>query len=206
MLKKFATTSNLPYPNLHVPPASDAQRLPTDIAHQRAHNRQHRARRLRRRPGPPQRDILERILPILPPSLLLLRNPQRNLDAIRRRHKRAFLFRRRQARRDVAEGDGVGAHAEGRAPFFGDGLGEADDAGFGQRVVCLARVAVQAGGRGDVDDVARSAVFDAEVGGCGADELEGLGVVEGEDGGPLLVCCLEGLVVSALFATGFRDF
>ena len=96
----------------------------------------------------------------------------------------------------MAESDGVGAHAEGRAPFFGDGFGQADDAGFGQRVVCLAGVAVQAGGRGDVDDVAGGAVFDAEVGGCGADEFEGLGVVQGEDGVPLFVCCLWGVVVS----------
>jgi hypothetical protein len=34
------------------------------------------------------------------------------------------------------------------------------------------------------------AVSDAEVGRCGADEFEGLGVVEGEDGVPLFVCCL----------------
>ena len=46
---------------------------------------------------------------------------------------------------------------------------------------------MQAGRGGDVYDVARFAVFDAEVGGRGADEFEGLGVVQGEDGVPLLV-------------------
>lgn len=46
----------------------------------------------------------------------------------------------------MAEGDGVGADAERRAPFFGYGLCEADDAGFGEGVVCLAGVAVEAGG------------------------------------------------------------
>ena len=90
----------------------------------------------------------------------------------------------------MSEGNSVGSHAEGRAPFFGDGFGQAGDAGFGEGVVCLARVAVQAGGRGDVDDVPGLAVFDAEVGSGGADELEGLGVVAGEDGVPLFVGCL----------------
>jgi hypothetical protein len=90
----------------------------------------------------------------------------------------------------MPESDRVGPHAESRAPFFGDGFGQAGDAGFGQGVVCLAGVAVQAGCRGYVYDVAGLAVFDAEVGGCGADELEGLGVVEGEDGVPLFVGCL----------------
>jgi len=46
---------------------------------------------------------------------------------------------------------------------------------------------VEARGGGDVDDGAGGAVFDAEVGGCGADELEGLGVVEGDYGVPLFV-------------------
>lgn len=87
----------------------------------------------------------------------------------------------------MPKGDGVGAHAEGRAPLLRDGLGEADDAGFGERVVGLPGVAVQARRRGDVDDVARLAVLDAEVGRRGADELEGGRVMEGDDGVPLLV-------------------
>jgi hypothetical protein len=89
---------------------------------------------------------------------------------------------------------GVCSHAERRAPFFCYGFGQADDTGFCQGVVCLARVAVQAGGGGDVYYVPRLAVFDAEVGGCGADEFEGLRVMQGEDCVPLFVGGLEGLV------------
>lgn len=177
--------------HLHIPPTSNAQRLPANIAHIRTHNRQNRTRSLRRCARPAERNILKRTLAILPSSLLLLRNPQRNLNAIRRRHERTLLLRRRQTRRNVPESDRVGAHAERRTPLFGDGLGQAGHAGFGEGVVCLAGVAVQAGGRGDVDDVAGLAVFDAEVGRCGADELEGLGVVQGEDGVPLFVGCLD---------------
>lgn len=108
----------------------------------------------------------------------------------------------------MSEGYGVGAHAERGTPFFGDGFGQANDAGFRQRVVCLACVAVQAGGRGDVDDITGRAVFDAEVGRCGADELEGLGVVEGEDCVPLFVGGLVGvsdrwLVAGWLQISGF---
>ena len=181
---------------LHIPPARNTQRLPTNITHQRTNNRQHRPRRLRSSPRPPQRNILESLRPILPPSLLLLRNPQRNLHAVGRGNKRPLLLRSRQARRNVPERNGVGPHAEGGAPFFGDGLCQAGHAGFGQGVVRLARVAVQAGRRGDVYYVAGLAVFDAEVGGCGAHELEGLRVVQGEDRVPLFVGCLGVKVVS----------
>lgn len=77
----------------------------------------------------------------------------------------------------MPKSNSIGSDTEGRAPFFGNGFGQADDAGFGQSVVCLACVAVEAGGGGDVDYVAGLSVFDAEVGRCGADELEGLSVV-----------------------------
>ena len=77
----------------------------------------------------------------------------------------------------MSESDSVGSHSERRAPFFGDGFCKADYAGFGKGVVCLACVAVEAGGGGDVDYVAGLSVFDAEVGRCGTDELEGLSVV-----------------------------
>lgn len=40
---------------------------------------------------------------------------------------------------------------------------------------------------GNVDDAARLAVLDAEVGSGGTDELEGSGAVQGNDGVPLLV-------------------
>lgn len=92
----------------------------------------------------------------------------------------------------MSEGDCVSPHTERRAPFFRDGFCQADDAGFGEGVVCLAGVAVEARSGRDVDDVSGLAVFDAEVGCCGADEFEGLGVVEGEDGVPLFVGCLMG--------------
>jgi hypothetical protein len=183
---------NPSFSSSHIPPPSNTQRLPTDITHQRANNRQNRPSSLRRSPRPPQRNILISSLPILLPSLLLLRNPQRNLNPIRRRDESPLFFGGRQASRNVPESDRVGPHAKSRAPFFGDGFGQAGYAGFGQGVVCLARVAVQTRGRGDVYDVAGLAVFDAEVGGCGADELEGLGVVQGEDCVPLFVGCLGG--------------
>ena len=69
---------------------------------------------------------------------LLAGNPEGNLRPVRRRDEGAGLLGSRQAGRHVPEGDGVGADAEGRAPFFGDGAGEADDAGFGDGVVGLA--------------------------------------------------------------------
>jgi hypothetical protein len=133
--------------SLHISPPRNAQRLPTNIAHQRTNNRQDRPRSLRRRPRPPQWDILESALSLsLLPSFLLLRNPQRNLNTIRRRHKRSLLFRGRQSRSNVSERYGVSSHAERRAPFFCNGLCEAYDAGFGESVVCLAGVAVEPGG------------------------------------------------------------
>jgi hypothetical protein len=49
------------------------------------------------------------------------------------------------------EGNSVCADAEG-APFFCNGLGEADDSCFGGCIVGLADVAVEARCRGDVDD------------------------------------------------------
>jgi hypothetical protein len=87
----------------------------------------------------------------------------------------------------VAEGDGVGAHTEGWAPLFRNGLGETGHTSFGEGVVGLAGVAVNARGRGDVDDAARFAVLDAEVRSGIADEFEGCGSVKSEDGVPLLV-------------------
>jgi hypothetical protein len=131
-------------PSLHVPPSSNTQRLPTNITHQRTHNRQNRPRSLRRSPRPAQRNILKRTLPLaLLSSFLLLRNSQRNLNTVRRRNERSLLFRRRQPRSNVAKSNSVSSHAERRAPFFRDGLCEAYDAGFGESVVCLAGVAVE---------------------------------------------------------------
>jgi hypothetical protein len=137
-------TTKLNTNTLHIPPSSNAQRLPTNIAHQRTNNRQNRTRSLRRRPRPAERDILESALSLaLLPSFLLLRNSQRNLNTIRRGHKSALFLRSRQTRRNMSERYGVSSHAERRAPFFRDGLCEAYDAGFGESVVCLAGVAVE---------------------------------------------------------------
>lgn len=82
---------------------------------------------------------------------------------------------------------GIGADAELWTPLLCDDLGETNDAGLGDGIVGLTRVAVDAGGGGDVDDVAGLAVLDAEVGGGGADELEGGGVVDCQHGVPLFV-------------------
>lgn len=114
-------------------------RLPAHIAAQRARHRQNHARRLRRRARPPQRDVRVRRIPR--GLALRARDPERDPAAVGRGGEGAFLLGGRQAGRDVAEGDGVGAHAEGWAPFFRDGLGEAGDAGFGDGVVGLAAAA-----------------------------------------------------------------
>jgi len=177
--------------NLHIPPTRHTERLATNIAEQRTRNRQHRTRRLSRRARPPERDIEMLVSPTRPGSPLRLRYTQSNPVAIRRGDEGTGLLGLRQARQDVAEGDRVGAHAELRAPLLRDGLGEPDDARLGLRVVGLPRVAVQPGRRRDVDDVARRAVFDAEVGRCGPDQLERRRVVQREDRVPLLVCHLE---------------
>ena len=49
---------------------------------------------------------------------------------------------------------------------------------------------MQARGGGDIDDGARFAVLDTKVWGSGTDELEGCGIVKGNDGIPLLIGCL----------------
>ena len=41
-----------------------------------------------------------------------------------------------------------------------------------------------------VDDVSWFPIFDSEIGGCGSDELERGGIVEGDDCVPLFVCHL----------------
>lgn len=100
----------------------------------------------------------------------------------------------------MAKSNGVAANAEFGTPFFGDHFGEPVDACFGETVVGLAGVAVDAGGGGDVDDAAGLAVSDAEEGGSFTDELEGRCIVEREDVVPLFVshlvdCCVS-LVLS----------
>ena len=87
----------------------------------------------------------------------------------------------------MAKGNSVGSDAESRTPFLGDGLGESSDTSFGKGVVQLACIAVDTGGRGDVDDGTRSAVLDAEVRGGFSHEVEGSCAVNGDDVVPLLV-------------------
>lgn len=82
---------------------------------------------------------------------------------------------------------GVGPDPELRTPFFGNHLGETGDTSFCKAVVRLPSVAMYTGCAADVDDTAGRAVFDAEVGGGGADESERRGIVDGKDGVPLLV-------------------
>lgn len=87
----------------------------------------------------------------------------------------------------MTERYGVRPDAEGWAPLLCDCLCETGDTGFGQCVVCLACVAVEAGCGGDVDNGAWFAILDTEIWCGGSYKLEGLGVVESNDGVPLLV-------------------
>mmetsp|Transcript_8151 Transcript_8151/g.28893 ORF Transcript_8151/g.28893 Transcript_8151/m.28893 type:complete len:351 (+) Transcript_8151:92-1144(+) len=96
----------------------------------------------------------------------------------------------RHSRVDHAKGYSVAADAHG-APFFGHGLGQADDARLGERVVGLANVAVEARRRRDVDDAAvagRQAARDfafagvAEVRRRGADHAKRRRAVALDDG------------------------
>jgi len=81
----------------------------------------------------------------------------------------------------------VRAHTKCRSPLLRDRFRQARDARFGEGVVGLSRVAVDAARAADVDDGSGFAVFEAEIGRRGADEAEGGGRVQREDCGPLLV-------------------
>ena len=48
-------------PTLHIPAPRDHNRLPVNIAKQRARHRQYHTRRLRRRPRPPERNVRVRV-------------------------------------------------------------------------------------------------------------------------------------------------
>lgn len=172
-------------PVLHVSATRHHDGLPRHIREQRTRHSEDTIRSLRRRTRPPQRNIRKRR--IAQRLALLLRDAQANLLPIGPGDERALLLGGRQPGEDVPKGDGVGADAKLGTPLLGDGLGEARDAGLGERVVELSRVAVDARRRGDGDDAARGAVADTEVGGRGADEGEGRGAVQRDDGVPLLV-------------------
>lgn len=125
--------------NLHIPPPRHPNRLPINIRKIRTRNTQNRPRRLLRTSRPTQRNIRISIrLGALLPVQLLPRDPEGDLRSVRGGDEGAGFLRGRETGGYVAEGDGVGAHAKGRAPFFGDCAGESDDAGFGDGVVCLA--------------------------------------------------------------------
>jgi len=176
---------------LDVPPTGHADGLTRNVAEQRARDSQHRGRRLCRRARSAQRDIRVRGLGAAAGASRLLSggNAEGDLGAVGQDGFRAGLLGGGQAREDVAEGDGVCAHAEGGAPLLRDGFGQAHHARLRQRVVGLARVAVQPARRRDVDDVARLAVLDAEVGRRRADQLERRAAVQVDDRVPLLVGC-----------------
>ena len=173
---------------LHISAPGHLQRLPVDITHVRAAQGQDTAGRLGGCPGPPERDVHVHLRPFAALGLdLAPRNPQGDFGAVRGGDGGAVLLGAGQSGVDVPERDGVGAHAELRAPFFCYCFGEPGHARFGEGVVDLPCVAVRAGRAGDLDDAAGLAVLDAEVGRGGAHEAEGGGVVHGQDGVPLFV-------------------
>lgn len=169
---------------LHIPTSSHHDHLSSDITAKRARQRKNTARRLCSCPSSPQWDIQIRIFCL---RALTLRYSQRNLLPIWCRDKRTLFLRSRQPGQNMSKRNRIRPDAELRTPFLRNHFCKTVYAGFRNTVVGLARVAVDAGGGGDVDDAAGFAVCDAEVGGCFADEFEGCGVVEGEDVFPLLV-------------------
>lgn len=139
--------------NSHIPAARHADSLSGNIAKQRARNRQNRSRSFIRRARPPKRDVR---IPLASRSSLLLRltttalpftcgqllgrDAECNGVTARRGDGGAEFFGSSQTRENVAKGDCVGADSECGAPFFGNGLCQASDAGLGDRVVGLAAV------------------------------------------------------------------
>lgn len=131
--------------NLNIAPTGHGNRLPTDIREQRTHDRQDRACGFSRRTRPAQRNILERRRPIpLLGRLLLPRYSQRHLLPIRCRDERTRFLGCSQPRGDMSKCNGICADSERGTPFFCDCLCETRDSGFGEGVVGLARVAVEA--------------------------------------------------------------
>lgn len=126
---------------LHIATTRNPNRLTIHIREVRTRNAENRSRRLLGARGSTKRDIGVRVgLGALLSIQLLAGNTQGNLGAVSSGDEGASLLGSRQTGSHVAEGDSVRADAESRAPFFGDGLGQADDAGFTDGVVCLASV------------------------------------------------------------------
>ena len=73
------------------------------------------------------------------------------------------------------------------SPLFSHCFREPRHPGFRKGVVCLPGVARGAARGRNVYDAPRSVIPDSEIGRRGADEAEGGGGVQGEDGGPLLI-------------------
>jgi hypothetical protein len=74
-----------------------------------------------------------------------------------------------------------------RTPFLCNGLCQARDTGLCQTVVRLTGISVRATCARDIDDDSLLAILDPEVGRSLSNQPEGGGVVDGEDGVPLLV-------------------
>lgn len=133
--------------NLHIPPASNPNRLPINIREPRRRNTQNCPRSLLGSRRSAQRDIrvgrsslLLLIRRALLSRKLLAWNSQGDLRPIRRSDESAFFLGGGQTGRHEAEGDGIRPHAERRTPFFGDCTGQADNAGFRDCVIGLASV------------------------------------------------------------------
>jgi hypothetical protein len=173
---------------LHIPSTSHHNSLSTNISKQRTGNSQNRARSLSRSTRTSKRDIWMRGWSTC--SWLSAWDSQCNLCTIRQDLNRTLLLRLRQPCQDISKSNGVCANTESWAPFFGDCLCETGDTGFGDCVVGLTCVAVDARCGGDVDDVSWFAVLDAEVRGSSSNQLEWSTAVEGEDCIPLLIGCL----------------
>lgn len=88
----------------------------------------------------------------------------------------------------------VCAHTERGTPFFSDDFRETGDTCFGQTIIGLTSVAIDATGAADIDDAPRLPVFDSEIWRSGSHELERSSIVEGNDGVPLLVRHLHNII------------
>ena len=117
--------------NLHIPASSHADRLSTHVTKQRTAHSEHRTSSFRRSARPPKRNILKGGIARLSRLLLCLRYPQSYLLAIGGSDESAFFLRRRQAGRNVPEGNRIGADPERRTPFFRDGFRETCDTSLG---------------------------------------------------------------------------
>ncbi|EPE07043.1 transcription factor tfiiic complex subunit [Ophiostoma piceae UAMH 11346] len=177
--------------HLHIPAAGHHDQLARNIVKERACDGHDGTRSLGRAAGTLQRNGRHGCgLGCGARSIIGLGDAECNLLAVGADNKGALFLGLRQARLDVAESDRVAAHTKLGAPFLGNCLAQADDARLGQRVVGLARVAVHARRRRDIDNVAALAVRDAEVGRGSTDQAERCLGMQVQDVVPLLVAHL----------------